>query len=110
MNPIYNVHNDSFFIEIPVANGAEIKIARINWLQLLEEAFYVAGLTFVKNPDSDPYNGCSSEWILQKDVVVGLKAICCNLYWSKDQSDEIKKMHGFWGNDDVFLNDNTLPC
>lgn len=81
MNSIYNVHNNNFFIEIPVANGAEIKIARINWLQLLEESFYVAGITFMQNPDNDPYNGGSSEWVLQKDAAVGLKAIMCNLYW-----------------------------
>lgn len=109
MNPVYNVHNNNFFIEIPVADEAEIKIAQINWLQLLEGSFYVAGLTFVKNSGSDPYNGCSSEWILQKDVIVGLKAIMCNLYWTEEQDNEIKKVYTLW-NDDIFFDDNLMSC
>ena len=85
MNPIHNIHNKNFFVEIPVADKEKTKIARINWIQLLEEPFYVAGITFTENPDHDPYNGGSSEWILQKDALVGLKAIMCNLYWDKHQ-------------------------
>ena len=90
MNPIHNIRDKNLFIEVPVDNGAEIKIARINWIQLLEEPFYVAGISFVHNSGNDPYNGCSSEWILQKDPVIRLKAICCNLYWTQKQDDKIK--------------------
>lgn len=95
MNPIHNIHDKSVFIEIPVADESETKIAQINWIQLLEEPFYVAGITFTENPDNDPYNGGSSEWILRKDIVVGLKALMCNLYWNKEQSDEIKESQAF---------------
>lgn len=85
MNPLYNVHDKKLFIEISVDNEETPKIARINWLQLLEEPFYVAGVTFTRNPKNDPYNECSSEWILQQDDVVGLKAVTCNLYWTEKQ-------------------------
>ena len=90
MNLIHNIRNKNLFIEVPVDNEAETKTAVINWIQLLKEPFYVTGLTFIHNSGNDPYNGCSSEWILQKDSVVGLKAICCNLYWTPKQDDEIK--------------------
>lgn len=90
MNPIHNIRDKNLFIEVPVDNEAETKIAVINWIQLLEEPFYVAGLTFIHNSGNDPYNGCSSEWILQKDPVVGLKAVACNLYWAQEQDNEIK--------------------
>lgn len=90
MNQIYNIRNQNFFIKVPVANETETKLAVINWIQLLEEPFYVAGLTFMYNPGHDPYNGGSSEWILQKDAVVGLKAVCCNLYWTEKQNNEMK--------------------
>ena len=91
MHQLHNIHHKNIFIEIPIDNGVETKIARINWIQLLEEPFYVTGITFMRNPGNDSYNGCSSEWILQKDAIVGLKAIMCNLYWNEEQSNEIKK-------------------
>ena len=83
MNQIHNIHSKNLFIEIPVDNGIEKKTARINWIQLLELPFYVAGITFMQNPDNDPYNGGSSEWILQQDATAGLKAVICNLYWKE---------------------------
>ena len=109
MNPIHSVCSNNIFIEIPVNNEGETKAARINWIQLLEEPFYVAGITFLGNAGNDPYNSCSSEWVLQKDNVVGLKAIICNLYWSEQQSDEIKKARTLW-NDNVLFNDNLMSC
>lgn len=92
MNQIHNIHEQKFLIKIPVDNETTLKIAIINWIQLLEEPFYVAGLTFLGNPHNDSYNGCSSEWILQKDAVVGLKAVLCNLYWNDriEQNDKIE--------------------
>ena len=109
MKSIHNICSNNIFIEVPVDNELETKIARINWIQLLEEPFYVAGITFMENPDNDPYNGGSSEWILQKDTVVGLKAIMCNLYWSEQQSNEIKKAHALWNNN-VFFDDSLMSC
>lgn len=98
MNSIHNIHDKNIFIEVPVDNETETKIAVINWIQLLEEPFYVAGLSFKGNPDNDPYNGGSSEWILQKDAVVGLKVLMCNLYWTKEQDDKIKEARALWDN------------
>lgn len=91
MNQIHNIRSQNFLIEVPVDNKVESKTAVINWIQLLEEPFYVAGISFKGNSDNDSYNGCDSEWILQKDSKAGLKAICCNLYWNKQQSDSIKE-------------------
>lgn len=90
MNQLHNIRQQNLLIEVPVDNETESKIAVLNWIQLLEEPFYIAGLTFTGNPNKDQYNGCSSEWILQKDAVVGLKAVLCNLYWTEDQVNEIQ--------------------
>ena len=109
MNQIDNIRDKNLFIEVPVDNELETKIAVINWIQLLEEPFYVAGITFLGNAGNNPYNSCSSEWVLQKDAVVGLKAIMCNLYWNEQQSNEIKNARALW-NDNAFFDDKLMSC
>ncbi len=90
-NEIISVRDKNIFLDIPVRDGQETRTARVNWLQLLSESFYVAGITYLGNRFHDVYEGTSDEWILQRSEAVGLKPIICSCYWSKEQVDELNR-------------------
>ena len=89
MNQIHNIRSKNVIIEVPVEKGTPMKRAIINWIQVLEKPYFIAGLTFQGNSGNDPYNGCSSEWVIKQEDDT-LKAIGCNLYWTAEQDDKIK--------------------
>lgn len=76
--------DENLFVEIPVKLNQEKRLAKINWIQLLEDPFYVAGLSIIEENSMDSYKGSYTEWILQQDDEVGFKPVCCNLYWDAE--------------------------
>jgi len=81
VNNIIRVADKDIFVEVPVKFGRETRFAKINWIQLLEEPFFVAGLTLIGENSEDNYKDANTEWVLQKTDNSALKPICCNLYW-----------------------------
>jgi len=81
-NELINLIDKNIVIYLPRLDGVELP-ARINWIQQLEEDFYIAGLTYIEHGS---LSLMCTEWMLKRDDEVGFIPMFCTLQWVGEET------------------------
>lgn len=78
-NEVIDVKSQERCVTLTWLDGSQHE-AKLNWLQQMEEGYFLAGLTYT-HLSRQSGNECHTEWVLKLDSEVGFMPMFCSLYW-----------------------------
>ncbi len=74
---IINISTKELVLNLPRLNGEEFP-AKLNWIQSLEDDYFLAGLTYFESPRAEGH----TLWVIKLDEEKGFIPIVCALHYT----------------------------